>query len=229
VGRRLGNLENMGEPWTTRPISSCASVEGNCPALVYVDPTGTQRSVALADRVLLTIGRRPEADISLPWDSEVSRLHAELLDRAAEWLIIDDGLSQNGTYVNGVRVEGRRRLTDGDLVTVGRTNLTFCDPRESSIDVTLALSELQPIRTYSAQQQQVLRSVCRPLLRDGDGVRPASDEQVAEHLGLPVGVVARELDAVAHTFGFVDLPLEERRLRTALSALGSGLVPPDDD
>lgn len=219
----------MSEPWTSRTISSCAPVEGDCPAIVYVDPTGTQRSVVLADRVLVTIGRRPEADISLPWDSEVSRLHAELLDRASEWLILDDGLSQNGTYVNGVLIEGRRRLADGDLITVGRTSLTFCDPRESSIDVTLALTELQPIRTYSAQQQRVLRSLCRPLLRDGDGVRPASDEQVAEDLGLPVGVVERELDAVAFSFGFADLPLEERRLRTALSALGSGIVPPGDD
>lgn len=214
---------------TTRTIGSCAPVEGNCPALVYVDPTGRQRSVALADRALLTIGRRPEADISLPWDSEVSRLHAELLDRAAEWLIIDDGLSQNGTYVNGVRVEGRRRLVDGDLITVGRTNLTFCDPRESSTDVTLALTELQPIRTYSEQQQHVLRSLCQPLLGDGDGVHPASDDRVAEDLGLPVGVVARELDAVAHTFGFADLPPAERRLRTALAALGSGIVPPTED
>jgi len=219
----------VSEPWTSRNISSCAPVEGDCPALVYVDPTGAQRSVPLADRVLVTIGRRPEADISLPWDSEVSRLHAELLDRASEWLIIDDGLSQNGTYVNGVRVEGRRRLADGDLITVGRTSLTYCDPRESSIDVTLALTELQPIRTYSAQQQHVLRSLCRPLLRDGDGVRPASDEEVAEELGLPLGVVGRELDAVAHSFGFADLPLEERRVRTALSALGSGIVPPCDD
>jgi hypothetical protein len=138
---------HVSEPWTSRTISSCAPVEGDCPALVYVDPTGAQRSVALADRVLVTIGRRPEADISLPWDSEVSRLHAELLARASEWLLIDDGLSQNGTYVNGVRVEGRRRLADGDLITVGRTSLTYCDPRESSIDVTLALTELQPIRT----------------------------------------------------------------------------------
>jgi FHA domain len=219
----------VGESRTTQTVSSCAPVEGDCPSLVYVDPTGTQRSVALADRVLLTIGRRPEADVCLPWDSEVSRLHAELLDRAAEWLIIDDGLSQNGTYVNGVRVEGRRRLADGDLITVGRTNLTFCNPRESSTDITLALTDLQPIRTYSEQQQRVLRSLCRPLLGDGDDVRPASDEQVVQDLGLPVGVVARELDAIAHTFDFDDLPLEERRLRTALSALGSGIVPPTED
>jgi hypothetical protein len=75
----------------------------------------------------------------------------------------------------------------------------------------------------------VLRSLCQPLIRDGDGVRPASDEEVAEELGLPLGVVGRELDAVAHSFGFADLPLEERRLRTALSALGSGIVPPGDD
>src|SRR3712207_2019078 len=109
-------------------MSSCSGVESGCPVLVYVDPTGAQRSVSLAGRALLTLGRRPEADVCLPWDAEISRLHAELLQRAGEWIVVDDGLSQNGTYVNGLKVDGRRRLTDGDLITVGRTSLSFCDP-----------------------------------------------------------------------------------------------------
>jgi hypothetical protein len=37
-------------------------------------------------------------------------------------------------------------------------------------------------------------------------------------------VVARELDAVAHSFDYADLGFAERRLRTALTALRSGLV-----
>ena len=69
----------------------------------------------------VTIGRRDEADISLPWDPECSRLHAELELRAGEWTITDDGLSQNGTWVNELRLYGRRRLADGDIVRVGRT------------------------------------------------------------------------------------------------------------
>src|SRR5215212_9572986 len=139
----------------------------DCPQLVYVDPIGCRRSVTLAGQSLVTLGRRPEADVCLPWDPEISRLHAEMLQRAGEWVIADDGLSQNGTFVNGMRVEGRRRLHDGDLITVGSTSLTFCDPRGSSADITLALPDMQPVRTYSQQQQRVICRLCRPLLGDG--------------------------------------------------------------
>jgi hypothetical protein len=210
-----------------RPSQTAPVRDSSCPMLIYVDPNGTRRSVSLGGRALLTLGRRPEADVSLPWDPEISRLHAELLERAGEWVVIDDGLSQNGTLVNGVLVEGRRRLADGDIVTLGRTNLTFCDPREPNVDVTLAVTAMQPVRTYSEQQQRVLRCLCRPLLGDGEGVAPASDEQMAAELRLPEPVVGRELDAVAHSFGYIELPVEERRLRTALTAIRSGLVGPE--
>ena len=55
----------------------------------------------------------------MPWDPEMSRLHAELVRRAGEWTVSDDGLSQNGTWVNGLRLTGRRRLADGDLLRSG--------------------------------------------------------------------------------------------------------------
>jgi len=210
-------------------MSTTSDQRQQCPTLLYVDPNGCDRSVPLRDRSLVTLGRRPEADVCLPWDPEISRLHAELLHRAGEWVIVDDGLSANGTFVNGMPVEGRRRLQDGDLITVGRTSLTFCDPRADA-DVTMALpTELQPIRTYSEQQQRILRALCRPLVSDGEGVRPASDEEVAEELGIEARVVARELDAVGHSFGYGDLPPGERRLRTAISALRSGLARESDE
>ena len=183
----------------------------------------------LAGRGLVTLGRRPEADVCLPWDPGISRLHAELIERAGEWVIADDGLSQNGTYVNGLAVESRRRLHDGDLITVGQTNLTFCDPVGGD-DVTMTMLGLQqPMRTYSEQQQRILRCLCSPLLGDGDGVRAASDEKVAADLALPQLVVTRELDAIAHSFGYGELAVAERRLRTALTALRSGLASPGDD
>jgi pSer/pThr/pTyr-binding forkhead associated (FHA) protein len=203
-----------------------------CPVLMYVDPAGCHRSFALSDRGVVTLGRRPEADVCLPWDPGISRLHAELIHRAGEWLIADDGLSQNGTLVNGLRVEGRRRLRDSDLITIGRTSLTFCDPgadgdtgdhRQDTL-VTMSLPEMRPAWSYSEQQQQLLRELCRPLYEDGEGVQPAPDSAIAEAFGLDERVVAHELDAVAHSFGYEQLALDERRLRTALTALRSGLV-----
>jgi pSer/pThr/pTyr-binding forkhead associated (FHA) protein len=203
----------------------------SCPVLVYLDPAGCHRSLPLSDRGVVTLGRRPEADLCLPWDPGISRLHAELIHRAGEWLIADDGLSQNGTLVNGMPVEGRRRLRDGDLITLGQTSLTFCEPGTDAdgsgrqdTDVTLALPEMRPMLTYSEQQQLILRELCRPLREDGEGVQPAPDPEIASELTLDHDVVARELDAVAYSFGYSEMTTDERRLRTALTALRSGLV-----
>ena len=89
-----------------------AEQRGN-PFLVYRDDAEAQQIVPLDPASgSLTVGRRTEADISLPWDPEVSRLHAELECKAGEWLLCDDGFSQNGTFVNGLRIHGRRRLTN---------------------------------------------------------------------------------------------------------------------
>src|SRR5829696_6957795 len=98
------------------------------------------------------IGRRSEVDVPLPWDREVSRLHAEIARLGGEWTISDDGLSQNGTYVNEVRLTGRRRLTDGDLVRVGRTSMTFRAPPTGTGVLTLLPGELSAATALSEQQ-----------------------------------------------------------------------------
>jgi hypothetical protein len=205
------------------------SIPVACPVLRYRDPRGGERSFALREERPITLGRRPEADLSLPWDPEVSRLHAELVPRAGEWVLADEGFSQNGTFVNGIQLEGRRRLHDGDLITVGRTSLTFCDPRGPGAAITLAPAELAPRQTFSEQQQRVLVALCRPLLGDGEGLLPASDEEAARDAAVPPAVAAIELDAIARAFGLGDLPLPERRRETALAALRSGLVRPEGD
>ena len=86
------------------------------PFLVYRDEDGGQVIAALRTGETVTIGRDAECRVSLPWDEGVSRLHAELVSIGSEWVIVDDGLSRNGTFANGERVAGRRRLHDGDQV-----------------------------------------------------------------------------------------------------------------
>jgi pSer/pThr/pTyr-binding forkhead associated (FHA) protein len=73
----------------------------------------------------------------------VSRLHAELLLISGEWIAIDDGLSANGTWVHDARLNGRRRLRDGDLICIGETILAFCRPAEvSTVTVNVSAEHL---------------------------------------------------------------------------------------
>src|SRR3954452_8448558 len=105
-----------------------AEREGD-PFLVFRDDSGSQRIEALEGRAgRVSIGRSPGNDIALTWDSEVSRLHVELERLGDEWIVSDEGLSRNGSFVNGERVDGRRRLRDGDVLRIGRTVLAFRIP-----------------------------------------------------------------------------------------------------
>ena len=196
--------------------------------LVYRDDEGRQVIHALAEGRAVTIGRRPEADVSIPWDPEASRVHAELEVRAGEWTISDDGLSQNGTWVNGMRLTGRRRLNDGDLVRVGRTMFAFCDPVPVGTGPTLVPGELSATPRFSEQQQRVLRALCRPLFNDGEGINPSTDDEIAEATGIPLDAVASELDHLGRALGLEDMPPLDQRAEIALLAMRSGLVSADE-
>src|SRR3954452_25382116 len=167
-----------------------AAVERGLPFLMFFDGDGQQRIYALEPAEAVTVGRRNEADISLAWDPEASRLHAELSWRAGEWTICDDGWSQNGTWVNGLRLAGRRRLADGDLVKIGRTILGFHQPGGPGAGPTMVQAELSAAPRFSEQQQRILRALCKPLFADGDGLNPASDLEVAAATQIAVDVVS---------------------------------------
>jgi pSer/pThr/pTyr-binding forkhead associated (FHA) protein len=200
------------------------------PFLLLRDDTGVQRIIALNEGAgSVTVGRRPEADVPLAWDPEVSRLHAELEFKAGEWTLCDDGFSQNGTYVNGLRIHGRRRLVDGDLVRIGQTSIAFCDPGLSGLGVTLAPGELGVAPKFSEQQQRILRALCRPLMGDGEGVKPMPDPDIAAATGIPEEIVSTELDHLGRAFGLQDMPASDRRAEIALLALRSGLVRADEN
>jgi len=70
------------------------------------------------------VGRSRECDVRVD-DGNVSRRHFELVqDGPTTWVVADLG-STNGTEVNGRRVSGRKRLDDGDRITIGGTELVF--------------------------------------------------------------------------------------------------------
>jgi hypothetical protein len=220
----------LGKPTQEELEARRAAERIGAPFLVYRDDEGRQRIFSLAQgSQSITLGRREEADISVPWDPEMSRLHAELELRAGEWTVCDDGFSQNGTWVNGLRLAGRRRLADGDLLRVGRTIFAFCAPVGSStVGPTLVPGELSATPRFSEQQQRVLRALCRPLFSDGEGINPATDEEVAEATGIPLEAVVSELDHLGRAMGLDDMPHADQRAEVALLAMRSGLVSADD-
>jgi DNA-binding Lrp family transcriptional regulator len=82
-----------------------------------------------------TIGRASENGIAVP-DGSVSSKHARIV-RTDDGFVIEDLQSRNGTFVNGERVlEGQRKLSDGDLIRVGKVIMTFNVARETKAGET---------------------------------------------------------------------------------------------
>lgn len=73
----------------------------------------------------VVIGRAVDATLSIP-DTSVSRRHVQLTRVPGGWSAADLG-SGNGTQVNGETIEGEVRLHNGDVITIGDTELSFVD------------------------------------------------------------------------------------------------------
>lgn len=171
-----------------------------------------------------TVGRRPEMDLSIAWDSEVSGLHAELQGLSGEWTIVDDGLSKNGTYVNGRRVSGRQRLRDGDRVRIGQTILVYKAGGATPSQETAITNETPTPRELTDAQRRVLVALCRPYRDGGNFTTPATNQQIAEELFLSVDAVKMHLRALFGKFELTGLAQNEKRVRLAESALQLGVI-----
>jgi hypothetical protein len=70
----------------------------------------------------VTVGRGGQNDLVLTGDEFASARHARIEVRGdGAW--VQDLESTNGTFVNGARVAGARRLEAGDVLRVGETDL----------------------------------------------------------------------------------------------------------
>jgi pSer/pThr/pTyr-binding forkhead associated (FHA) protein len=196
------------------------------PFLVYGDDQGHQQIRELSGR-RLTVGRRADNDVTLTWDPEVSRLHAELEHLKGDWTIADDGLSRNGTFINGERIRGRHRLRDGDRLCFGETVVVFRAPAESESQSTLAVSGTRAEVHLSENQRKVLAALCRPLSESAFAT-PATNRAIAEELFLSVDAVKAHLRQLFDRFELQDLPQNQKRASLAATALLNGVVDPRD-
>jgi FHA domain len=201
--------------------------ERGVPFLVLRDGDGRQLLVELApDRERVTLGRSRECDVTLAWDHRVSRVHAALERVGGAWSVVDDGLSRNGTWVNGERLAGRHRLRDGDTLRVGAGVLAFRAPGEagSVSGPTLTAAGAPPTGdVLTPAQRRVLVALCRPY-RDSAIATPASNPDIARELTVSVEAVRTTMRQLFELFGIEDLPQGQKRASLALQALRSGAI-----
>jgi hypothetical protein len=194
------------------------------PFLFWRDQGG-QRILALEQGLeRVTIGRGAEVDVDLDADEQVSRLHAEIERIGGEWTVSDDGLSRNGSFLNGERIGGRRRLADGDELRFGATVVVFRAPSPSPSSVTIAAPERAEIAQLSATQRKILIALCRPFRDGSQYATPATNQQVADEVFLSVDAVKGHLRALFEKFGIGGLPQNQKRVRLVELALRSGVI-----
>ena len=213
---------------TTADVQALIAAErGGQPFLTGRGEDGGQVIFLLPrDTWRLSVGRKPESDIAIGWDVEVSRAHALLELIGDQWTLVDDGLSSNGSYVNGQRVVGRQRLRQGDRLCFGTTQLLFRDPGPPESEATRrdARSTAMPL---SPMQHKVLVALCRPL-NDATSALPATNKQIADEVFLSVDAVKAQLRVLFERFGLTELPQNEKRVRLAQAAFAAAVVTPHD-
>jgi pSer/pThr/pTyr-binding forkhead associated (FHA) protein len=203
-----------------------AEREGH-PYLAYRDEEDELVIQPLSGGQVVTVGRGEGVDVRIGWDSQVSQLHAELRPLGGEWLVVDDGLSRNGTFVAGERVAGRRRLRDRDLLRCGATLLLFRQPgAEATRGETAMAPESAPELTPT--QRKVLVALCRPLGEGTAVAAPATNQAIADELFLSVDAVKAHLRALFERFDVGDLPQNQKRIALADRAIRTGAITPRD-
>lgn len=94
-------------------------------------PTGARLTVRRTgavyeiDKNIVTMGRSPEADVTIEDNVYVARMHAMVEDRKGVYFLHDMGTT-NGTYLNGQKVvESGIRLVPGDIIGLGNEEIEF--------------------------------------------------------------------------------------------------------
>ena len=144
------------------------------------------------------------------------------------WTLVDDGLSRNGSFVNGSRVHGRHRLHDRDRMCFGSTRVVFREPAGAGGSESTARAPGSPASVpLSEMQRKVLIALCRPVV-DSSAATTATNPQIAEEVFLSVDAVKAHLRVLFDRFGVGELAQNEKRARLASIVLGAGLLLPRD-
>jgi len=106
-----------------------------------------KRMEILLDRERMTIGRRADNDVCLPY-AAVSSEHAAIVNVLSDSYVEDLG-STNGTLVNREPVTTRVLLRDGDEIDVGRQRLVYLADNNAAVAAATVTPTTTPARRES--------------------------------------------------------------------------------
>ncbi|HYY63205.1 MAG TPA: FHA domain-containing protein [Gaiellaceae bacterium] len=92
--------------------------------VVVRSPTLAEGEERTLNSAPVTVGRGPQNDIALGGDDYASAKHARVEPRG-DGVWVEDIGSTNGTFLNGIKLTRARKLTPGDVVRVGETELRY--------------------------------------------------------------------------------------------------------
>jgi hypothetical protein len=92
--------------------------------VVIKSPALEEDDELLLDSAALLVGRGSGNDVNLARDEYASSNHARVEPRR-DGVWVEDVGSTNGTYLNGIRLTNAKRLTPGDILRVGETELRY--------------------------------------------------------------------------------------------------------
>ena len=105
------------------PAMSCVVKRDPLIALVLFERTeDSLQTIDLSKVNVLTIGRNPDMNIMLK-SPKITRYQHALIEKIGEALILTDN-SENGTYVNGEKIQ-EHSLQEGDIVSIAGYKLIF--------------------------------------------------------------------------------------------------------
>ncbi|MEI6166892.1 MAG: FHA domain-containing protein [bacterium] len=131
-------------------------------AMLVVTREKRQLQKTAVNKDVFVIGRSSRCDLVLPDEPMASRQHIVLTRKGDAYWLQDKG-SRNGTLLNGIPLEARKQINDGDEIDIGVTRLKFILDRNQA-DPDEPVSGATRVQEWPKKESQGLgRKVASPV------------------------------------------------------------------